>query len=95
MATAFEPELHVLAQKVSDHELRINSHSDRIAKMELGCARHEPLLDQIKVSLEKMSAAIEEIKAKPGKRWESVVGKVLDLAVGGVVGYIITQMIKG
>ena len=94
MAT-IEPELRVLAQKVTDHEIRLNNHSDRISKIELGCARHEPLLDQIVKSLEKVSVAVEELKSKPGKRWESVVGKVLNVAIGGVIGYIIMRMIEG
>lgn len=93
MAT-IEPELRVLAQKVTDHEIRLNNHSDRISKIELGCARHEPLLEGIARALDKMSKDIDDLKSKPGKRWELVVGQLVNLVMGGVVGYMITQILR-
>jgi hypothetical protein len=93
MAT-IEPEMHVMAQKLNDHEARLNNHSDRIAKMELGCARHEPLLEGIAKALDKMAKDIDDLKDKPGKRWELLVGQVINLIMGGVIGYMITQILR-
>ena len=34
---------------------------------------------------------VEELKAKPGKRWDSVVGGMISALIGAVVGYFIKQ----
>ena len=35
---------------------------------------------------------VDELKAKPAKRWEAVVGYVLSAVVGGIAMYILSQV---
>ena len=42
-------------------------------------------------TLAKLETAIEDLKGKPGKRWESVVEKVLMLILAGIVGAVMAQ----
>ena len=34
---------------------------------------------------------VEELKAKPGKRWDTVVGGMISALIGAIVGYFIKQ----
>lgn len=35
---------------------------------------------------------VDELKEKPGKRWESVVGYALSALVGGVIAFLLVQL---
>lgn len=35
---------------------------------------------------------VDELKAKPGKRWESVIGYALSAIVGGAIAWIMTRL---
>lgn len=35
---------------------------------------------------------VDELKAKPGKRWESVIGYALSAIVGGAIAWVMTRL---
>lgn len=39
-----------------------------------------------------LCADVAEIKAKPAKRWETLVSDVMKVIVGGVIGFILVKM---
>ena len=41
--------------------------------------------------IEAIEADVNELKSKPGKRWDTVVGGVISAAIGGLVGYFMKQ----
>jgi len=45
----------------------------------------------ILTTMPETKASIEELKSKPGKRWESVIERVILLIVAAVVGYALAQ----
>lgn len=49
-------------------------------------------LDDISGDVKKLDGEVEEIKARPGKRWESVVGQVVGLIVAAVVGMMLGRV---
>lgn len=38
-----------------------------------------------------IEADVSELKSKPGKRWDTVVGGIISAAIGGLVGYFMKQ----
>ena len=53
------------------------------------------MAEQIKTmngSISRLTGEVEEIKEKPGKRWESIAEKALTVIVGAVVGYVLAQI---
>ena len=42
-------------------------------------------------SVNRLTGKVEALEAKPGKRWESIVEKLIWLFVGGVIAAVLTQ----
>lgn len=42
--------------------------------------------------VDELCTDVDEIKAKPGKRWEALAADVLKIVVAAVVGYILAQV---
>ena len=47
---------------------------------------------ETKEGVKAMAADIREMREKPGKRWEQVVTKVIELIVAAVVGYALAKL---
>jgi hypothetical protein len=41
--------------------------------------------------LSAIEADVNELKAKPGKRWDTLIGGFISAAIGGLVGYFMKQ----
>ena len=46
----------------------------------------------IKADVAKLDQKVETLEQKPGKRWESVVEKVILTIVGAVIGYVLVKL---
>lgn len=88
-------ELALKHQQTEDRSLR---NEGRIKKLE---EKHEALsslatsvavmAEQMKtmnVSVNALTSKVEEIEAKPGKRWDSVIAAVISAIVAGVIGFV-------
>lgn len=49
-------------------------------------------LDAISESSKAVDADVDELKEKPGKRWDSVVGQVIGLVVAALVGFLLSRL---
>lgn len=52
-------------------------------------------LKNVREDLTEMTGAIEEIKSKPAKRWESAIAAIIGAVTGGIGTAIITKLIGG
>lgn len=43
-------------------------------------------------AVDKLDAKVDELKQKPGERWEHLVSKALDIIIGAVVGYALIKL---
>ena len=48
--------------------------------------------EHILEKLDQLAGDVKELKAKPGKRWESIIEKVIGLLAAAVVGYVLAQI---
>ena len=50
--------------------------------------------DTMSDTLTRLDGRVETLEAKPAKRWDSIVDKLIWLAVSGALGFIAAQMIR-
>lgn len=65
---------------------------DRIRQLEIANARTDTQYGQIMETLGALKSDIAELKAKPARRWDSIVDKILLGVIGAIVVYIMAQV---
>lgn len=88
--------------RLSAVEQRSKSNSHRLEALEKQTEAVNHLATSMAVMAEKVESTgtkvdglcedVQEIKQKPGKRWETVVGQVISLLVAAVLGYVLARM---
>ena len=86
-------------QETTDRSLR---NEGRIKKLEGENAVLHQLATSVAVMAEQMKTLtsgvstltneVEELKEKPGKRWDSLVGQVIGIVVAAVVGFLLAKI---
>lgn len=89
-------------ERLSAVEQRSKSNSHRLEALEKQTEAVNHLATSMAVMAEKVESTgakvdglcedVQEIKQKPGKRWETVVGQVISLLVAAVLGYVLARM---
>ncbi len=89
-------------RRLTEAEQRSRSNTKRLDVVEKWQADFGDLISTVKVLADRearvekdvgeIKETVQEIKAKPGKRWETVVEKVIFTAVGAVVAYIFVKL---
>lgn len=64
---------------------------DRIRALEMAGAVQSERYDTIIDKLDSLTATVAEITAKPGKRWDSVVEKILLAVAGAAVAFVLAK----
>lgn len=94
-----ETEFAVALQKVTDQADR---NTARIKKLESEHTTLHKLAESVAVmaneiksmsrNVSELSGKVEDLEEKPGKRWESVVEKVIFTAVGALVMFLLNKI---
>lgn len=94
--------LEDLAVKMQEIDDRSHRNEGRIKKLEEGnnalqtlatkVAVMEWQLTQIKDSIEALTKKLESLEAKPGKRWESIVDKIVWAVIAAALGFILAHV---
>ena len=69
-------------------EKRQNDLDDLVSTVKVLADREERVEDDVK----EIKGDVKEIKAKPGKRWEGIVDKILYIIVGALITYVLAQI---
>ena len=91
-----------IIKKITENEGRSKSNTHRIDELE----RRQDNLDKMTQSMEVMTnemghikndvqetkSDIKELKAKPAKRWDSIVDKIIMTVVGAVIAYVLMRV---
>lgn len=91
-----------IAVKLQETTDRSTRNEGRIKKLESESAVLHQLATSVAVMAEQMktmnssvltlTTEVEELRDKPGKRWDSLVDKIIWAVAGAVVAYIIAKM---
>ena len=89
-------------KRLTETESRSKSNTRRLDKVEKWQADFGDLISTVKVladreervekDVSEIKENVQEMKAKPGKRWDSVVDKVIFTIVGAVVTYFMLRL---
>lgn len=64
----------------------------RFEKMSTEYTRIDAQYANILTTLAKLESAIEELKAKPAKRWDGIVDKLIWAVLAAVLGFVLAQV---
>lgn len=91
-----------MVQKITENESRSKSNVKRLDAIERKQDNLEELVGTVKVLADRekrieddvgeIKGEIKSINAKPGKRWESIIEKILLAVITGIVGYILFKL---
>lgn len=89
------------AVKLAEVEQQVRSNTRRIEKLEevqdeirslaTSTAVMAQRLGEVENHVDEIKASVKTLEAKPGKRWEAIVEKLIWLFVGGVIAAVLTQ----
>ena len=75
-------------KRIDDMEKRQNDLDDLVSTVKVLADREERVEDDVK----EIKGDVKEIKAKPAKRWEGIVDKIIFTAVGAIVAYAFAKL---
>lgn len=75
-------------RRIDEIEIRQNNLDDLVSTVRVLADREERVEDDVK----EIKGDVKEIKAKPGKRWEGIVDKILYTIAGAVVTYLLVKL---
>ena len=91
-----------IVERLSAVEQRTKSNSHRLEALEKQTEAVNRLATSVAVMAEKVEVTgakvdslctdVQELKAEPGKRWKSVVERVIYIIVAAVVGFILARL---
>lgn len=71
---------------------RLEENYDALNKLTTSVEVMATKMDSMSKSLDKVNARLSEQEAKPGKRWEAVVEKVIFLVIGAVIAFLFAKL---
>ena len=94
MEIANEHRLTEVEAREKSNTHRLEELERRVGKLEeqnTTVAVLEVRMKSIEVKLEELCSDVKSIKAKPAKRWETLITQVISIVVAAVIGYFIAQ----
>jgi len=86
--------------KHAEASRQIQILAERVTKLETESARYDEKIDRIfadidsiKDILESIQKQLKYISEKPARKWDGLSDKIMFLIVGGIVTYILTQLL--
>jgi len=83
-------------QRFENIEGTLENHDGRLRTIEQsGAVREEKIaalwiaVGKIERSVEMIQSAVQDLKQKPAKRWEQLIGYIIGALVAGAVGYLL------
>ncbi len=81
-------EIALLKERVERLEKRVDSHGSEIDALRIQAEHDSVVLARIDATVTQTQVDIEEIKSRPGRRWDSAVLA----AIGALVGWVLAQL---
>lgn len=78
-----------------DSEHNKDAHKDFYARLEsshTNVALIEERMSQIKADTEEIKEAVQEMKDKPGKRWDGIVEKAIWAIIAAVIAFLLAKV---
>lgn len=82
-------------QRSKSNTKRLDEHEDKISKLSefyVALTKVNDKVDTIDSDVKEIKTDLQEIKDKPTKRYEQVVGYILSALVGGIIAFIFAKI---
>lgn len=89
--TATESRIKTLEDKVEKVERKITNIEKEMAKSTTEISIIFTMLNEIKADTKAIASDLQELKLKPAKRWDSIVGTIITVIVSTIVGYFLAK----
>lgn len=86
--TAVEGQAKYNSERLDIVEKRQDELGDLVSTVKVLAEREHNVEKDVK----EIKNDVKNLNAKPGKRWEGIVDKVLTALAGGIIAYILTQI---
>lgn len=93
-------ELSLKQQQTEDRSLRnegrikkLEEKNEAISSLATSVAVLAEQMKTMNVNVNSLTSKVEEIEAKPAKRWEAVVAAVISALAAGVIGFVTRGML--
>ena len=93
-------ELSLKQQQTEDRSLRnegrikkLEEKNEALSSLATSVAVLAEQMKTMNVNVNSLTSKVEEIEAKPAKRWESVVAAVISALAAGVIGFVTRGML--
>ena len=75
-------------KRLDDIERRQDNLDELVSTVKVLAVREE----QVESDVKEIKSDVKNLTAVPGKRWESLIEKVITVLVGGILGYALTHL---
>lgn len=80
--------INMLSKQVSD----LKNLTETVQRLAITLERQGAALQSTERKVDGVKADVDELKAKPGKRWDSAVGTVIAVIITAIVTYALTTV---
>jgi uncharacterized protein YoxC len=91
-------EIAIRLQEAIDRTLRnegrikkLEGESEALHSLATSVAVMAEQLKEMNKSVSRLTGEVEELKEKPAKRWDSIVGQIVAIIVAAALGYLLSQ----
>ena len=84
-----------IEQRSKQNAKRLDSHDKKIEELSdvyIALTKVNDKVDTIDTDVKEIKKDISDIKQKPAKRYEQIIGYVLSALIGGLVGFILFKI---
>ena len=81
-----------MARMFESTDKRLTRHGERIGPLESSVEKHGLIIDKLAKRMDDSESDIKEIKMKGSKRWDGIVEKIVYVAVGAAVMFLLYQI---
>lgn len=84
-----------IEQRSKQNEKRLNTHEKKINELSdvyIALTKVNDKVDTIDSDVKVIKQDISDIKSKPAKRYEQIIGYVLSALIGGLIGFVLFKI---
>ncbi|GFN34648.1 hypothetical protein [Tepidimicrobium xylanilyticum] len=86
-----ENRLKALEDRVEKVEKKITNIEKEMAKSTTEISVIFKMLNEIEADTKTITSDLQELKLKPAKRWDSIVGTIITVVVSTIIGYFLAK----
>lgn len=87
--------LKEVEQRSKSNTKRLDDHDEQLKELSnvyVALTKTNDKVDKIESDVSEMKGDLKEIKEKPGKKLDQIIGYILSTLIGGLIGYVFFKL---